>query len=43
LNAGPDRSATRQWPGPLSASRCTKSPWLAAVVWPWTISACIAT
>jgi hypothetical protein len=43
LNAGPDWSATRQWPGPLSASRRTKSARLAAVAWPSTISASIAT
>ena len=43
LNAGADRSVTRQWPGPLSASRRTKSARVAAVAWPWTISASIAT
>jgi hypothetical protein len=30
LNAGPDRSATRKWPGPLLPSRRTKSAHLAA-------------
>jgi hypothetical protein len=43
LIAGPDRSATRKWLGPRSLSHRTESACLAAVAWPWTISASIAT
>lgn len=42
LNAVPDRSATRNWPGSVSPSHRTKSARLAAVMWPWTTSASIA-